>query len=68
MLDWVIDADLHNLGYGSGPAVVGGGNESNPQRLPTPDQSTVTSSTVETYWEGGSICMGDRYGKKRILC
>jgi hypothetical protein len=53
--DWVIDADLHNLkisaaGDGSGKA--GAGNESNPQRFPTPDQSTVTASTPETYWEG----------------
>jgi hypothetical protein len=53
--DWVIDADAHNLGFGAsdGSGVVGAGNESNPQRYPTPDQSTVTASTAETYWEGG---------------
>ncbi len=50
--DWVIDADTHNLGFGSGPVVVGGGNESNPQRIPTPAQSGITASTAETYWEG----------------
>ena len=50
--DWVIDADTHNLGFGSGPAVVGGGSESNPQRIPTPAQSGITASTAETYWEG----------------
>jgi hypothetical protein len=50
--DWVIDADLHNLGYGSGPAVVGGGNESNAQRIPTPAQSGITGTTAETYWDG----------------
>jgi hypothetical protein len=51
--DWVIDSDLFNLGFGTGPAVVGGGNESNPQRFPTPLQSTITASTAETYWTGG---------------
>ena len=50
--DWVIDADLHNLGYSTGPAVVGGGTESNPQRIPTPAQSGITAATAETYWEG----------------
>jgi hypothetical protein len=55
--DWVIDADLHNLTVsaaidGSG-ITTGSGNESNPQRYPTPDQTNVTASTVETYWEGG---------------
>ena len=50
--DWVIDADTHNLGFSNGPATVGGGNESNPQRIPTPAQSGITASTPETYWEG----------------
>ena len=35
--DWVIDQDVSKTA----------------QRLPTPDQSTVTSSTAETYWTGG---------------
>jgi len=56
--DWVIDADTHNLGFPNGPAVVGQGNESNPQQLPTPAQSTVTSSTSETYWEGAISAWG----------
>lgn len=56
--DWVIDADTHNLGYSNGPAVVGEGNESNPQQFPTPLQSTVTSSTAETYWEGSLSSWG----------
>lgn len=51
--DWIIDADTYNISYGNGPAVPGGGNESNPQRLPTPFQSNITSSTTETYWTGG---------------
>ncbi len=50
--DWVIDADVFNIGYNSGPAVVGQGNESNPQKLPTPAQAGVTSSTAETFWTG----------------
>ncbi len=51
--DWVIDADMHNLSWSSGPAIVGSGTESNPQRIPTPAQSGITTSTVESYWEGG---------------
>ena len=50
--DWVIDADTHNLGFSSGPAVAGSGNESNPQRIPTPSQSGINASTAETYWNG----------------
>lgn len=49
--DWIIDADNHNLGVGSSGAYIGG-NESNPQRFPNPLQSTVTSLTSETYWDG----------------
>ena len=56
--DWIIDADTHNLGYSTGPAIVGGGNESNPQNQPTPAQSTVTSATLETYWEGALSAWG----------
>lgn len=52
--DWIIDADLFNLGRNaSGVMVTGAGNESNPQRIPTPAQSGITSSTAETYWKGG---------------
>ncbi len=50
--DWVIDANTHNLGFNNGPAVVGQGDESNPQQFPTPAQSGVTSATSETYWQG----------------
>jgi len=62
--DWVIDADAHNLSWSNGPAVLNGGNESNPQRYPTPDQSTVTSSTAETYWEGAISAWGIDMVKK----
>lgn len=56
--DWVIDADVFNLGFNAGPAIIGGGNEANPQRLPTPLQSTVTTTTAETYWKGGISSWG----------
>jgi hypothetical protein len=51
--DWVIDSDVFDLGFNNGPAVVGQGNEANPQRIPNPLQSTITSTTAETYWKGG---------------
>ena len=56
--DWVIDADLFNLGFNGAVASVGSGNESNPQQFPTPDQSTVTASTPETYWKGALSSWG----------
>ncbi|MEI6062249.1 MAG: BACON domain-containing carbohydrate-binding protein [Bacteroidota bacterium] len=62
--DWTIDADLHNLGFSNGPAVVGQGSESNPQQFPTPAQSTVTASTPETYWSGGISAWGIDMVKK----
>jgi len=48
--DWIIDADQHNVGYD--PDAYIGGNESNPQQIPTPAQSGITSSTSESYWTG----------------
>lgn len=56
--DWVIDADLFNLGWSSGPPVLGGGNEANAQQTPTPAQSGITSSTAENYWKGGISAWG----------
>ncbi|MFM8432499.1 MAG: hypothetical protein ACKOA1_06870, partial [Bacteroidota bacterium] len=52
--DWVVDADLYNIGAGSGGAMlVGSGNEANPQRIPTNAQTGITATTAETYWKGG---------------
>ena len=51
--DWVIDSDINNLGFLNGPGVSGTGSESNPQRIPIPIQSGITSGTLETYWKGG---------------
>jgi hypothetical protein len=62
--DWVIDADANNIGYFNGPAQIGG-TESNPQRIPTPLQSTITSSTLESTWMGGISSWGidcSKYG------
>jgi hypothetical protein len=62
--DWVINADQHNLGFDNGPAVVGQGDESNPQRIPTPSQANIISSTPEDYWEGGISAWGVDLVKK----
>ncbi len=48
--DWVIDADVFNIGYD--PYAYIGGDESNPQRFPTPSQSNVGSNTSQNYWKG----------------
>lgn len=61
--DWVIDADQNNLSYSSGPATTGG-SEANAQHYPTPDQSTVTASTLESYWKGGISSWGIDLVKK----
>jgi len=54
--DWVIDADNYNLnltsGNGSGRVMSSSSYDSNPQRFPNPLQSGITSSTLETYWQG----------------
>ena len=51
--DWVIDADIYNIGTGTGGIMqTGRGNEANPQRIPTPAQSGITATTSETYWKG----------------
>jgi len=52
--DWVIDADVHNMGWNAtgGYTCSCASNESNAQRLPTPTQTAVTTSTPETYWDG----------------
>ncbi len=62
--DWVIDADQHNLGYSNGPAVVGQGNESNAQIVPTPAQTGINQSTPETFWKGALSSWGIDLVKK----
>ena len=51
--DWLIDADANDLGINSnGKMITGIGNEANPQGIPTPSQTNVTSTTSETFWTG----------------
>ena len=51
--DWVIDADVYNLGTNfNGAMVPGGGSDANPQNIPTPTQNNIDSFTEETYWSG----------------
>ncbi len=50
--DWVIDADVFNLGYSNGNPVAGSGSEANAQRIPTNAQSNITATTSENYWKG----------------
>ncbi len=57
--DWIIDADVRNIGTGSGGAMTpGAGNDSNPQRFPTPAASGITASTAETFWSSGLSAWG----------
>ena len=39
-------------------------DNSNPQRIPTPLQSTITSTTAENYWTGGISAWGIALAKK----
>ncbi len=59
--DWTIDADLHDINWGSqGTAYTcnNGCVHSDPQRLPTPAQSQITSSTTDTFWTGALSSWG----------
>ncbi len=57
--DWVVDADLFNIGTGTGGIMqTGRGSEANPQRYPTPAQTGITSTTAETFWKGGLSAWG----------
>ena len=50
--DWVVDADTRNLRVSNSGTMVTGGNESNPQRIPTPAQSGIATSTAKHFWSG----------------
>jgi hypothetical protein len=52
--DWIIDADQHNMLWGSsGPYISTSSTaDANAQQTPTPAQSGITASTIETYWDG----------------
>lgn len=51
--DWCIDADLDNMNWSStGGYTCTTCTHANPQNIPTPAQTAITSSTPETYWTG----------------
>lgn len=57
--DWVIDADVHNLGpNGNGIMTPGLGNDANPQAVPTPSAGGITAGTAENYWKGAISAWG----------
>src|SRR5213080_661371 len=58
--DWVVDANTRNLGVNSTThkMTAGLGNESNPQRVPTPLASSIKSTTTEMYWSGALSSWG----------
>ena len=64
--DWVVDADLHNLGYTPNPAA-GAGTEANAQQIPMPPQSGITSSTPENYWTGAISSWGVELAKRGYI-
>lgn len=58
--DWIIDADKHNLVLNSAGVFETGNtyDNSNAQRIPTPAQSGITSTTTEGYWMGAISAWG----------
>lgn len=63
--DWVLDADIYNVGFGNGfPTTGGTGTEANPQRFPTPAQSGITTTSTEDFWQGGLSAWGVECAKK----
>jgi len=66
--DWVIDADVWNVGVGVGGAYTSSSaHKSNPQQTPTPSQSGITGSTPETYWNGGISAWGVDCAKRGYI-
>jgi hypothetical protein len=58
--DWTIDADLHDINWGTGGTAYTSATatHSDPQRRPTPAQSGINTSTAETYWTGALSSWG----------
>jgi hypothetical protein len=65
--DWIPDADLDDISYTGGPASCCSGTKSNAQRFPTPAQSGITASTVESFWKGGLSAWGVDCAKHNYL-
>ena len=65
--DWIPDADAHNIDFPSGGGqTCCSGTKSNAQQFPTPAQSGITASTLETYWEGGLSAWGVDCAKRNF--
>jgi PKD repeat protein len=58
--DWTIDADLHNINWGTNGSAYTctSCTHSNPQQIPTPAQSTITATSAETTWTGALSSWG----------
>ncbi len=54
--DWILDANVWNLGYNPYPNL--SGIESNAQQIPTPAQSGVNAGTSQEYWKGALSAWG----------
>ena len=65
--DWIIDADTYNIYWPSSGTYSLTGSESNPQRIPTPAQSVITSNTAESFWTGGLSAWGVDLVKKGYI-
>ncbi|OYU84333.1 MAG: hypothetical protein CFE24_06920 [Flavobacterium sp. BFFFF2] len=62
--DWVIDSDTYNLGWAPNGYVNANNWRSNAQRVPSPPQSQITSTTTEDFWTGGISAWGVDCAKK----
>ncbi len=57
--DWVIDADMYNLGtVNNGKMGISKKGEANPQRYPTPSIDKITPSDTEDIWKGALSAWG----------
>jgi len=57
--DWVIDADVYNLGtVNNGKIGISKKGEANPQRFPTPSIDKITPSDTEDIWKGALSAWG----------
>jgi Secretion system C-terminal sorting domain len=67
--DWIIDADIYNLLWGSnGPYISSSATaDANAQMTPTPAQSGITANSAETFWDGGLSAWAVDCAKKNYI-
>ena len=67
--DWTVDADLHNMNWGTAGTgyTCGSCFKSNPQKIPTAAQSGITASTAENYWKGALSAWGVDLAKRGYI-